>query len=80
MSLEDQKNKSPRQGHIRETIPGRKTNDGHVTGQETPYRQRPCGLCGVDIAPEITAFSEQAGGLIVLGFQHLGVGPPEQRR
>lgn len=29
----------------------KKMNDGHVTGQETPYRHGPCRLCRIDISP-----------------------------
>ena len=47
----------------------RKKCDGHETGQETPYRQRPYCLCGIDVSPEIPSLSEKNDPPVVV-FQH----------
>ena len=44
-------------------------DDGHVAGQETPNRQWPHGLSGVDVSPEITSLSEDPDPLGVLVFR-----------
>jgi len=49
-------------------------NYGHVTGQETRYGHGPYGLCGIDVFPEITAFSEQTGPPVVSLALRAGVG------
>ena len=72
MSLEFQKRKEKlgRRSHSPVSFSPDGMNYGHVTGQETPYSHGPYGLCGIDVFPEITAFSEQTGQpMLFLGLR-----------
>ena len=48
-----------------------KFGDGHVTGQETPSSQGPCGLRSVDVFPKITSLSEVTGPPVAFVFHRI---------